>query len=336
MKTSRWEQACCDVVYFAIAAAASAAAVIGMGPAAILAADYPNRIVRIVVPYPAGNTVDVAARTVVPKLAEVLGQTLYVDNRGGANGTIGTGAVAKAKPDGYTLLYASQSIAIYPTLYRTLPFDPLRDFTPIALMTIHPQVMAVNNNLPANSVQELVAYVKAHPGLLNFASTGTGTTGHLAGSYFAYLAGLSLQHIPYNGASQAGIDLANGRVQMMFYSYLPLAALIDSGKLRVLATTGSTRDPSLPNVPTVKESGYPDFAAISWEGMYAPAGTPKEIIDRIHAALERALADPAVVAMVRQNYGQIALNTPAEFADFTRAEIERGRKLIETSGATAN
>jgi tripartite-type tricarboxylate transporter receptor subunit TctC len=203
-------------------------------------------------------------------------------------------------------------------------------------MTIHAQVLVVNNDLPVKSVQELVVYAKAHPGELNFASTGKGTTGHLAGSHFSYLAGLDLQHIPYNGASQAGIDLANGRVQLMFYSYLPLAALIQSGKLRVLATTGDTRDPSLPDVPTVKESGYADFSAISWEGMYAPAGTPKDVVDRIHAALEKALADPAVVAMIRQNYGQLAMDTPAEFAEFTRAEAERGRKLIKISGAEAN
>ncbi len=298
------------------------------------AAEYPDRPIRLVVPFASGSNIDLTARQIAPKFAEALGQQVIVDNRGGAGGTIGATIVAKATPDGYTILMGNAPThGMAPNLYKNLAYDPIKDFTPIGRITTATFALAVSTTLPVNSVPELVAYAKARPGQLNYASSGNGTTAHLSGVLFANKAGVDIKHIPYNSVSRALIDMASGAVALMFYPYQALTPITQTGKARLLATTGIKRASYLPALPPVVESGIPDFVAMAWHGFYAPAGTPKPIIDVLYAALTKTLEDPKVVASLVASGIDIDLIPTNEFAAFTKAEVERYRQLIAIAGA---
>ena len=300
----------------------------------VIAADYPNRPVRMVVPFAAGSNIDGTARQFSPKFSEFLGQQVVVDNRGGAGGTIGAALVAKSQPDGYTILMGNAPThGMAPHLYTNLAYDPIKDFTPVGRIDTASFVLAVSATLTVQSVAELVAYAKARPGALNYASSGNGTTAHLSGTLFNNKAGVDLKHIPYNSVPQALVDLSSGAVAIMFYPYQPLMPLVQTNKIRLLATTGRKRASYLPALPTVIEAGIPDFVAIAWHGIYAPAGTPRTIVDTIYKALAKAMIDPKVVASLVATGIDVDLAPAPEFAAFTRQEIDRYRVLIALSGA---
>jgi tripartite-type tricarboxylate transporter receptor subunit TctC len=290
--------------------------------------------VRLVVPFAAGSNIYGTARQISPKFSEFLGQQVVVDNRGGAGGTIGATLVAKSQPDGYTILMGNAPThGMAPHLYTHLAYDPIKDFTPVGRIDTASFVLAVSATLPVQSVAELVAYAKARPGALNYASSGNGTTAHLSGTLFNNKAGVDLKHIPYNSVPQALVDLSSGAVAIMFYPYQPLMPLVQTSKVRLLATTGQKRASYLPALPTVMEAGIPDFVALAWHGIYAPAGTPKAITDRIYAALAKAMVDPKVVASLVATGIDVDLAPGPELAVFTKQEVDRYRLLIALSGA---
>lgn len=312
----------------------SAVVVVTAIAAAPAYAVYPDKPIRLIVAYAPGTSADLTARQVEPKFAEHLGQRLIIDNRAGAGGIIGTDLTAKAAPDGYTItMGTSLTHAATTSLYKNVPYDPVKDFAAVGRMDSATFVLVVGTVLPVNSVQDLIAYAKARPGKLNFASSGNGTTAHLAGALFNIAAGVDLTHVPYNGATQALIDVSSGQDALMFYPYQPLVALIDAGKLRPLATTAAQRASFLPNAPTMIESGVKDFLATTWHGIYAPAGTPKDIVNTLYAALAKAMKEPDVVAKMKASGNDVDLAGPDEFAAFTRDEVERTRKVVELSGA---
>ena len=299
-----------------------------------IAADYPNRPVRLVVPFAAGSNIDGTARQIAPKFSEILGQQVVVDNRGGAGGTIGAALVAKSQPDGYTILMGNAPThGMAPHLYKNLAYDPIKDFTPVGRIDTASFVLAVSATLPVQSVAELVAYAKARPGALNYASSGNGTTAHLSGTLFNNQAGVDLKHIPYNSVPQALVDLSSGAVAIMFYPYQALMPLVQTSKVRMLATTGQKRASYLPALPTVMEAGIPDFVALAWHGIYAPAGTPKAITDAIYAALAKTMVDPKVVASLVATGIDVDLAPGPELAAFTKQEVDRYRLLIALAGA---
>lgn len=304
--------------------------------ASVQAAAYPERPVRLVVAYPAGANADLTARKVTNRLAVSLGQQIVVDNRAGASGIIGTEFAAKAAPDGYTLLFGTaQAMVTNLYLFRKLPYDPIHDFAPIARIGVHPQFFVVTPGLPVNSIKELIAYIKSRPGQVNYPSPGSGTNAHLSAALFANVAGLEVAHVAYNNPGQLVTDLVSGRTQFMSYSYPPLAAMIRAGKLRVLATTGQRRSELFPDVPTMAEAGVPDFIISGWEGIFAPMGTGKEVLDRVHAGVAETLKDADVIANLKSDGGEPALAAPAEFIAFMRTEVERYRKIVAVSGAKA-
>jgi tripartite-type tricarboxylate transporter receptor subunit TctC len=296
---------------------------------------YPEHPIRIVLGFPAGGGADVVLRTVTPGLAEELGQPVFVDNRPGAGGNIGMDAVAKAAPDGYTLLMAAPGLVTNASLYDSLPFDPVKDFAPIGMVASVPNVLVVNPSLPVHSVADLVAYAKHHPRELNYASSGIGTSLHLAATLFERDAGIRLTHVPYRGGPAAINDLIGGQVQMMF-SVLPLAVpQIKGGRLRALAVTGETRSASLPEVPTMIESGIDGYTATTWNGLVAPAGTPPAVIRQINAALGKVLERPDVRARFA-DMGQDVINgSPEDFGRLLQAETAKWQNLIKAEGIKA-
>lgn len=315
-------------------ARSAVAAALFIATGAALAADYPNRPVRMVVPFAAGSNIDGTARQIAPKFSELLGQQVVIDNRGGAGGTIGATLVAKSLPDGYTILMGNAPThGMAQHLYANLAYDPIKDFTPVGRIDSASFVLAVSATLPVQSVAELVAYAKARPGALNYASSGNGTTAHLSGTLFNNKAGVDFKHIPYNSVPQALVDLSSGAVAIMFYPYQALMPLVQTNKVRMLATTGQKRASYLPALPTVMEAGIPDFVALAWHGIYAPAGTPKAVADRIYAALAKTMVDPRVVASLAATGIDVDLAPAAEFEAFTKQEVERYRLLIALSGA---
>jgi len=302
-----------------------------LGSAAAQAQNYPDRPIRVVNGFAAGGGTDLLLRTLLPKMGEILGQQLIIDYRPAAGGNLAMDIVAKAAPDGYTLLMGSPGLATNPSLYRDLTFDPLRDFAPISLIGTVQNVLVVNPALPVHSVAELVALAKKDPGKLNFASPGYGTSLHLAAELFKASEGLDIVHVPYKGGLQAVTDVLAGKPELMF-NVLPSALpYIQAGKLRALAVTGTTRSPTLPDVPTMIEAGLPNYTAFTWNGLLAPAGTPRPIIDRLHAAIVQALQDPAV----REGYARIGTDpdsdTPEQFAELIRAETAKWSRVIKAA-----
>lgn len=297
------------------------------------AQDYPTRRITIVVPYTAGGSSDFVARTVAAKIEGPLGQPVVVENRPGGNAHIGTALVAKAAPDGYTLLLAGMTThGSAPALYRKLSYDPIKDFAPISNAIESPIAVVAHPSVPANTLKELVGYAKANPGKLNYGSAGVGNTLHLAGEVFRSVTGVDLVHVPYKGASQALGDLLGGRIQLMFDLPQTPLANIQAGKLKALAVTGNQRMAILPNVPTAAEAGFPEFRFATWIGLMAPAGTPALIVQRLHKEIVAALAQQDVRDAFAQRGMIVAPSeSPEAYARFVRSEIERLGKVIRAA-----
>lgn len=298
--------------------------------------NYPDRVVRIVNPYPPGGSVDVMARILAQKLTDNLGQQFIVENRSGGGGNVGSEFVAKAEPDGYTLLFTAPGpLTVNQTLYSKLPFDPAKDFAPIALFATAPIVLIVNPAVPANNVQELIALARRQPGKINFASAGIGTTNHLSGELFKSMAKIDIVHVPYRGAGPAMNDLIAGHVQMFFDLMPVVLPQIAAGKVRALANAGAKRASALPNVPTVAEQGLPGFESSSWYGLVAPAKTPEPVLVRLRAEVAKALAAPDMAARIRELGSEPGTAFGADFAAFLAAETKKWAEVIRASGAKA-
>jgi tripartite-type tricarboxylate transporter receptor subunit TctC len=292
------------------------------------AQNYPTKPIRAIVPFPPGGVVDIVARTTGQKLAEALGQPLVIDNRGGAGGSIGADAAAKATPDGYTLLYVFDTHAVNPHVYKNLRFDTLKDFDPVALIVRIPLVAAALPAFPASSMKELAALAKAKPGGYTYATVGAGSSGHLATEQFKLLTGADLLHVPYKGGAPAVIDLLGGHVNLAVIAAGAAVPHLRAGRLKGLAVSGAHRSGAMPNVPTMTESGYPQLESGAWVGMVMPAGTPAKIIARLNSEILKAIKDPATLARLNEQSIEAAGSTPGEFGAFMRSEHDKWGKLI--------
>ena len=302
-------------------------------PLAAAAQDYPTRPVALVSPFPPGGSVSLVARIVAEKMGETLGQSIVVENRGGAGGTIGARSVAKSPPDGYTLLLGyTGTLAIGPSMYPNAGFDPRKEFAPVGRIGTAPTLLVVHPSVPVHSVAELIAYAKANPGKLNFGSAGIGTVGHLAGELMATMAGLRLVHVPYKGTGPAITDLLGGHIPMMFTPVPTAHAQAESGLLRALAVTGAERSSLLPNVPTVAESGLPGYEAALRYGLVAPAGTPRAIIERLNKELRTALAAEDVRSRLAADGAEVLPSTPEQYAADIDREEATWSKVVNALG----
>lgn len=297
---------------------------------------FPNRFVRLIVPFPPGGGTDAIARVVTGKLSEIWGQQVVIENRGGGATNIGTEAVARADPDGYTLILQSMPLAVNRFLFPSLNYDALTDLAPITLICDYSNIMAVPITSPAHSVKEFIDFANANKGKVTFASSGHGTSVHLSGELFKRMAKVDMLHIPYRGAGPALNDLLPGRVDVMFNNIGAVLPLIQGGKLRGLAVTAAKRVPEAPELPPIAEAGVPGFDVTSWYAILAPARTPPDLIRRIHADLMTTLADPATKARLEQLGVNVIGSTPMEFAAFLRREMEKWGPVIKEAGITAN
>ncbi len=297
-----------------------------------LAQTYPNRPVRLIVPFAAGGSTDIIARTVGQKLNEMWNQPVLVDNRPGGNTVIGTEAVARAAPDGYTLLVTPAPFTIVPSLIAKLPYDPGKDFEPITLINTTPLVVVVHPGVPAKSIKELIALAKAKPGALNFGSSGSGGSNHLAGELFNAMAGVKMVHIPYKGNAPALTDLVGGHVDVIFNGLTSAMPLIKSEKLRALAVTSINRAGALPDMPTLDELGLKGFQAVAWNGLTAPARTPKDVVARINADVLKVVRSPELVERLKAEGSDPVGNSPDQYAAFLRDEIAKWSKVIKFAG----
>ncbi|HKA40146.1 MAG TPA: tripartite tricarboxylate transporter substrate binding protein [Burkholderiales bacterium] len=312
------------------------AACAGLVPAGgATAQNYPSRPIRLIVPFPPGGGTDITARATALKLGESWGQTVVVDNRPGANGTIGADIAAKSAPDGYTITMISSSHAVNAGLYSKLPYDLMRDLTPITQATSQPYVLVINPSVPAKSVKELLAVAKAKPGTLNYGSSGTGGISHLAGALLGSLTGTSLVHVPYKGGNPAMIDVISGQIQMLFGTLLLNGPHIKAGRLRVLAVTTPQRWPGTPELPTMVEAGVPGFVITQWYGMLAPARTPQAIVTRLNKEIARILHQPDVQEKLAADGADAVGNTPEQFGAHIRSEIAKYSKLVKQIGLKA-
>jgi tripartite-type tricarboxylate transporter receptor subunit TctC len=314
---------------FAIATAIGLAA--GINGAA--AQNYPNRAITLVIPFAPGGSTSIVGRGIADKISELLGEKVVVDNRPGAGGTIGTKAVAKSEPDGYTLLLGyTGTLAIGPSLYKNVGYDPRKDFAPIGLIGNAPNSLVVNPSFPAKTVAELVAYAKTNPGKVNFGSAGAGTASHITGEYFARSAGITLVHVPYKGTGPALTDLLGGHIPMAFAPIPASHPNVSAGKLRALAVTSITRSGLLPDVPTMMEAGLPGFDASLYYGLAAPAGTPRPIIDKLNKVLREALASDEVRKQLGNDGTEITPGTPEDYANFIDKDEKKWAQLVKASG----
>jgi tripartite-type tricarboxylate transporter receptor subunit TctC len=299
--------------------------------------DYPNRTVRIIVPFAPGGSTDVVARILADKLGTELKQSFVVENRAGAGGNIGADVVAKASPDGYTLLMGTTGVlAINKYLYKEMSFDPERDLVPVSYTSLITNILVVNPQVPAKTVTELVALARAKPGALTFASSGSGSSTHLSAELFKSMAGVDILHVPYKGSSQAITDLMGGQVTMLFDNAPSSIPFVEQGKLRALAVTSTKRLPNLPDVPTLDEAGVKGYESLSWSGIMAPAGTPKRVIDKLNAAIDKILRDPDV----KQRFASLGVDPvggpPEAFSRHIRAESEKWARVVKTANITLN
>jgi tripartite-type tricarboxylate transporter receptor subunit TctC len=297
--------------------------------------DWPNRVVRFIVPFAAGGPTDIVARVVTEQLSKIWGQQAVIENRGGAGTNIGNEMVARSDPDGYTVLFATASLAVNRSLYRSLSYDPIADFAAVSLVSRFSLFMFVPNSLPTKSVMEFVAYAKAHPGKLTLASPGTGSTPHLAGELLKQMAGIEMTHVPYRGASPALNDLIPGRVDCYFGSGALLESM-RSGQLRGLAVTGAKRDPVAPELPTMAEAGVPGYEVSSWHGLFVPAKTPPEIVRKISVDTIAALADPVVKSKLEQAGYMVVGSSPDELQTLLKSEIDKWSAVIKRIGIKIN
>ncbi|MFD2753878.1 Bug family tripartite tricarboxylate transporter substrate binding protein [Comamonas terrae] len=322
-------------------AACAGAALLGLMAAAMPAgpafaqADYPSKPIRLIVPFPPGGGTDMIARAVAQKMAEQNKWNVVVDNRPGAGGNLGVDAVAKAAPDGYTLVMGQTSnLAINPTLYAKLPYKPLKDLAPVALVSSSPIVMVAQVTSPFKSYADVVAAAKKAPESLTLGFSGNGTVAHLAGELAENAAGIQLRHVPYKGAAQALTDVMSGQVDLYMSSIPTLLGHVRSGKLRPIAVTSKTRSSQLPDTPTLAEAGYKDFDAISWFGILAPAGTPAAIVNKLNQAINQALKQPDVAERLRSEGGDVLGGSPEQFAQLLKTEIPRWGEIVKRSGAS--
>lgn len=314
---------------------ALAAASLLLSAGAAFAQAYPNKPIRVIVPFPAGGGTDLIAREVADKIQTSKGWTFIVENRPGTGGNIGIDVVAKAPADGYTIaLGQTSNLAINPTLYTKMPYDVLKDLAPIGLVANAPLVLAVGATSPFKTVADAVNAAKAKPDSLNFASAGNGTVAHLAGELFQKTAGIRLTHIPYKGAAGASTDVVSGRVELYFSTVPTLIGFIKGGKMRPLAVTSLKRVDDLPNVPTIAESGFPNFEASTWFGFVAPAATPKEIVNLLNAEINKALASPDLKQKISDQGADVLGGSPEVFATTIKKDLARWAPIIKASGAT--
>ena len=297
-------------------------------------AQYPSKPIKMIVPYPPGGTSDILARSVGQKLQELWGQVVVVENKPGATGNIGADFVAKAPPDGYTLMLADiGSLAIAPSVATALPFDPVKDFAPVMMVAYSPHILAVHPSVPAKDVKELVALAKAKPDSLNFAVSGIGGANHLAGIDFAARSGIKWTYIPYKGGSQAIADVMGGQAQVMFNGMLATYPAVKDGKLKAIAISSLKRFPAAPDLPTVAESGYPGFETGSFQGIVAPAGTPPEVVRKLHETITKILATPEMKDRLENAGAETRPQTPEQFGQFIASEKARWAKVVKESGA---
>lgn len=316
-------------VFAAFGASLVAAAVPGIAQAQ---APYPSRVISVVVPFPAGGPNDIIARIVAAGLQQALNQSVIIDNRGGAGGNLGIAYVARANPDGYTLLFTSTAIAVNPGLFTNLPYDPVKDFAPISEIVSAPNVLFVRPDSGINSIAELVARAKAEPDKFNYASPGVGTKSHLTGELFKLRAGVNIQHIPYRGGGPATQALVSGQVQLASVALAPVEPLIKSGTVRALAVTGPERWYSLPDVPTMIESGYPGFISDTFNAMFAPAGTSPEIVALLVKHVREIMKRPEVVDAAQKHGYQIVAGTPEQMSARLVSEIAGVKELVARAG----
>lgn len=322
-------------VFLALAAGATVSC--AATPAKDAATEYPKRPLRMVVPFPPGGATDILARVVGKRLAEVWSQNVIIDNRPGAGGTLGANLVAKANADGYTLLMGTNaSHAIAPSLYANLAYDALKDFAPITLVAIVPQVVVVHPALPVKNIRELIALAKQKPGTLNFSSAGQGTPGHLGMELFKMMTGTSMIHVPYQGGAPGLAAVAGGQVQFMADNMNSALPFIQAGRVRAIGVTSAKRSGALPEMPTIAEQGVTGFDSGSWFGMFAPAGTPAAIVAKLHAETVKTLQLPDVKQTLAQQGAEVGANTPAQFTELIRSDIARWAKVIQAAGVKVN
>ncbi|MCA1453037.1 tripartite tricarboxylate transporter substrate binding protein [Bradyrhizobium sp. BRP22] len=297
------------------------------------AQDYPNRPITLVIPFAPGGSTSIVGRGIAEKMSELLGEKIVIDNRPGAGGTVGTKAVAKSDPDGYTLLLGyTGTLAIGPSLFKKAGYDPRKDFAPIGMIGNAPNSLVVHPSFPARSVAELIAYAKQNPGKVSFGSAGAGTASHITGEYFARSAGIALVHVPYKGTGPALVDLIGGHIPMAFAPIPASHANVSAGTLRALAVTSSTRSGLLPDVPTIAEAGIPGFDASLYYGLAAPAGTPRPIIDKLNKVLRDALASDEVKRQLGSDGTEITPGSPEDYADFIDKDEKKWAQLVKASG----
>ncbi|NNG24450.1 Bug family tripartite tricarboxylate transporter substrate binding protein [Telluria aromaticivorans] len=315
----------------------TAAGVLSLLPLAAQAqAAFPAKTITIIVPFSAGGTTDILARVVGQYMSRDLGQPVVVDNRAGAGGNIGAQAVARATPDGHTILMGTVGThAINQSLYKKLAFDPIKDFAPLSRVALVPNLVVANPAQPFKNVKELIAYAKANPGKVTFGSSGSGSSIHLSGELFQHMAGVEMKHVAYRGSAPAVTDLLGGHIALMFDNMPSAIGHVKSGKLRALAVTTPKRSPALPEVPTIAEAGVPGYEATSWFGLLAPAKTPAPVVARLNASILKALADPEVKKKMLEQGAEPHGEKPEQFAQFIQAETAKWGKIVKQSGATA-
>jgi len=321
------------ITSFRAAVVAVAVAAGFTGPDALHAQSYPARSVTLIVPSAAGGGTDTIARLIGDQLSKQLGQGFVVENRTGAGMLVGTTAVAKAAPDGYTLLVGlNGNMTVNPSLFAKLPYDPISDFVPVAMLAIYPFLVVVNNDLPVKSIKELIAYLKANSGKVDYASAGNGTGQHLAPELFKMMTGTEMAHIAYRGAQPAYLDVISGRVPVFFDNMSTAMRLAKEGKVRALAITSKKRSPLMPELPSVEEAGVPGYEYHTWFGLWAPKSTPQPIVDKLNAEVTKALADPVIKQRIAAGAGEPSTMTLQEIEPFMKAEITKWAEVVKRAG----
>jgi tripartite-type tricarboxylate transporter receptor subunit TctC len=302
-----------------------------------LAQQFPGHALRLVVPFPPGGPTDIVARPLAVRLSEALGQSVIIDNRGGAGGNVGADSVAKSAPDGYTLLMGTVGTqAINVSLYKRLAFDPAKDFVPVAEVASAPVLLVANPRLPANSVKELIALARQQPGAINYGTAGSGSPGHLSGELFKAMAGINLTHVPYRGSAPAVTDLLGGQIQLMFDPIQSPLPHVKSGALKALGVSSAKRSPLLPDVPTIAEAGVPEYETTAWWGVFAPAQTPPAVVERLHAEITRIVRSDFYVQQLAPLGAEPVSGTSQAFDQFVKQETSKWAKVVRDSGATVD